>query len=59
MQEGRPLAFESHQLKGKELLKPIYVMKMLAILHAVKQWNPYLIHFKVKIDHDSMKYLFE
>jgi hypothetical protein len=24
MQEGRPLAFESSQLKGKNLLKPIY-----------------------------------
>ena len=31
---------------------------MLAILHAVKKWHPYLIgrHFKVKIDHDSLKY---
>jgi hypothetical protein len=24
MQEGRPLAFESNRLKGKNLLKPIY-----------------------------------
>ena len=34
---------------------------MLAILHALKQWFPYLIgrHFKVKIDHDSLKYLLE
>jgi hypothetical protein len=27
MQEGRPLAFESNQLKGKNLLKPIYLNK--------------------------------
>ena len=32
---------------------------MLAILNAVKKWCPYLIErrFKVKIDHDSLKYL--
>jgi hypothetical protein len=34
---------------------------MLAILHVVKKWHPYLIgiHFKVKIDHDSLKYFLE
>ena len=33
----------------------------MEILHALKQWCPYLIgrHFKVKIDHDSLKYLLE
>ena len=34
---------------------------MLAILHALKQWHPYLIgrHFKVKTIHDSLKYFLE
>ena len=34
---------------------------MLAILHALKKWRPYLMgrHFKVKIDHDSLKYFLE
>ena len=34
---------------------------MLAILHALKKWCPYLIgrHFKVKIEHDSLKYFLE
>ena len=34
---------------------------MLAILHALKQWHPYLIgrHFKVKTDHESLKYFLE
>jgi len=34
---------------------------MLAIFHAVKKWRPYLMgqHFKVKIDHDSLKYFLE
>ena len=34
---------------------------MLEILHAVKKWRPYLTgrHFKVKTDHDSLKYFLE
>jgi hypothetical protein len=34
---------------------------MLAILHVVEKWHPYLIgrHFKVKIDHDCLKYFLE
>jgi hypothetical protein len=61
MQEGRPLAFESRPLKGKDLHKPIYEKEMMEILHALKKWRPYLIgrHFKVKTDHDSLKYLSE
>ena len=58
MREGRPIAFESRPIKGKYLQKPIYQKEMLAILHALKQWRPYLLgrHFKVKTDHDSLKY---
>jgi len=37
MEEGRPLAFESSQLKIKNLLKPIYEREMLVILHEVKK----------------------
>jgi hypothetical protein len=61
MQEGRALAFESQPLKGKDLHKPIYEKEMMAILHALKKWFPYLIgrHFKVKIDHDILKYFLE
>ena len=61
MQEGRPISFESIQLKGKNLLKPIYEKEMLAILHVVQKRHPYLIgrHFKVKTDHDSLKYFLE
>ena len=58
MQEWRVLAFESQPLKGKDLHKPIYEKEMMEILHALKKWCPYLIsrHFKVKKDHDSLKY---
>ena len=61
MQEGRPIAFESHLIKGKYLQKAIYEKEMLAILHALKKWRPYLMgrHFKVKTDQDSLKYFFE
>jgi hypothetical protein len=61
MQEGRPLAFESRPLKGKDLHKPIYENEMMEILHALKKWCPYLIgrNFKVKIDHGSLKYFLE
>ena len=61
MQEGRPIAFESKPIKGKDLHKPIYEKEMLAILHALKQWRPYLIgrHFKVKKNDDSLKYFLE
>jgi hypothetical protein len=61
MQEGRPLAFESRPLKGRDLHKPIYEKEMMAILHALKKWCPYLIgrHFKVKTDHDSLNYFLE
>ena len=33
----------------------------MEILHALKKWSPYLIgrHFKVKTDHDSLKYFLE
>ena len=41
MQEGRPLAFESQPLKGKDIDKPIYEKEIMAILHALKKWNPY------------------
>jgi hypothetical protein len=61
MKEGRPLTFESRQFKGKNLFKPIYKKDMLAILHAVPKWCPYLIerNFKVKTDHDNLKYFLE
>jgi hypothetical protein len=34
---------------------------MMAIPHALKKWHPYLIggNFKVKTDHDSLKYFLE
>ena len=61
MQEGRPIAFESHPIKGKYLQKSIYEKEMLEIIHALNKWRPYLMgrHFKVKTDHDSLKQFLE
>ena len=61
MQDERPIAFESRPIKGKFLRKAIYEKEMLAILHALKKWRPYLMgrHFKVKTDHDSLKHFLE
>jgi len=61
MQEERPISFKSHPTKGKYLHKSIYEKEILEILHALVKWRPYLMgrHFKVKIDHDSLKYFLE
>jgi hypothetical protein len=61
MQEGRPLAFTSKQLSEKNMGKPIYENEMLAILHVVELWHPYLLgkRFQIKIDHQSLKYFLE
>jgi hypothetical protein len=61
MQEGRPLSFTSKQLSQKNLGKPIYEKEMLAILHAVELWRPYLLgqRFQIKIDRQSLKYFLE
>jgi hypothetical protein len=61
MQEGRPLAFTNKQLFERNLGKSIYEKEMLAILHAVDFWHPYLLGkcFQIKIDHQSLKYFLE
>jgi hypothetical protein len=57
MQEGRPLAFTGKQLSERNLGKPIYEKEILAILHAIDLWCPYLLGklFQIKIDHQSLK----
>jgi hypothetical protein len=61
MQEGRPLAFTSKQLSERNLGKSIYEKEMLAILHVVDLWRPYLLGkcFQIKTDHQSLKYFLE
>ena len=61
MQEGRLLSFTNKQLSEQNLGKSIYEKEMLAILHAVDLWRPYLLGklFQIKIDHQSLKYFLE
>jgi hypothetical protein len=61
MQEGQPLAFTSKQLSEKNQGKPIYEKEMLAILHAIELWRPYLLgkRFQIKTDHQSLRYFLE
>jgi hypothetical protein len=55
------LAFTSKQLSEGNLGKSIYEKEMLAILHAVDLWCPYLLgkHFQIKTDHQSLNYFLE
>jgi hypothetical protein len=61
MQEGRTLAFTSKQLSERNLGKSIYEKEMLAILHAMDLWHPYLLgqRFQIKKDHQRLKYFLE
>jgi hypothetical protein len=61
MQEGRPLAFTSKALSPLHLNMSVYDKEMLAVVHAITKWRPYLIgrRFQVRTDHRSLKYLLE
>jgi hypothetical protein len=61
MQEGRPLAFTNKQLSERNLGKSIYEKEMLAILHFVDLWHPYLLGkcFQIKTYHQSRNYFLE
>jgi hypothetical protein len=61
MQDDLPLAFTSKQLSNKHLGQSIYEKEMLAILHVVDLWSPYLLGqcFQIKTDHQSLKYFLE
>jgi hypothetical protein len=55
------LAFTSKQLSERNLGKSIYEKEMLAILHVVDLWHPYLLgqRFQINTDHQSLKYFLE
>jgi hypothetical protein len=60
-QEGWPLAFTSQYLSGRNRGRSTYEKYMLAILHVVHTWRPYLSghHFQIKTYHHSLKYFLE
>jgi hypothetical protein len=58
MQEGRPLTFTRKQFSDRHLGQSIYENEMLAILHAIDLWCPYLLGklFHIKTDHQILNY---
>jgi len=61
MQEGRPLAYYSHGLKGRNLLLSTYEKELLALVSAVQKWRHYLLghRFKIKTDQQALKHLLQ
>ena len=61
LQDEHPIAFTSKSLSGNNLSTSTYEKEMMAILHAVQKWQPYLLgnHLCIKIDHKSLKYFLE
>ena len=61
MQEKRPIAYASRQLKVHEKNYPTHDLELAAIVFALKTWRHYLYgaQFQVFIDHKSLKYLFD
>ncbi|XP_075669683.1 uncharacterized protein LOC142639376 [Castanea sativa] len=61
MQQGRPIAYHSQILKGKNLALSTYEKELLALVIAIKRWRAYLVGrpFTVKTDQQSLKYLLE
>jgi hypothetical protein len=55
------LAFTNKQLFERNLGKPIYKKEMLAILHVIDLWHPYLLvqRFQINTDHQILKYFLE
>jgi len=61
MQEKRPIAYASRQLKVHEKNYPTYDLKLAVVVFALKTWRHYLYwaQFQVFSDHKSLKHLFD
>ncbi|KAK8919251.1 hypothetical protein KSP39_PZI022114 [Platanthera zijinensis] len=61
MQGGRPIAFYSKALAPRTLGLSVYEKEMLAVIHAVALWRPYLLgrRSKIRTDHQSLKHFLE
>jgi hypothetical protein len=55
------LAFTSKAFSGRNLVRSKYEKEMMAILHAVHTWRPYLLGhvFYIKTNHHSLKYFLD
>ena len=61
VQEKRPLAFVSKALGPMKKAWSIYAREMLAMVHAVKVWRPYLLgrKFTIITDQQALRHLLE
>ncbi|KAJ0909643.1 putative nucleotidyltransferase, Ribonuclease H [Helianthus annuus] len=61
MQKGHPIAYISKALSPRHMSLSTYERELLAIIHAVQKWQPYLAHnhFVIKTDQHSLKYLLD
>ena len=61
MQDGRPIAYYSKGLKGKNLFLSTYEKELLALVLSIKKWRPYLLSkaFMLKTDQQSLRHLLE
>ena len=60
MQEGRVIAYASHQLQKHEVNYPTHDLELAAVVHALKIWRHYLLGNLCNIytDHNSLSYIF-
>jgi hypothetical protein len=60
MQEGRVIAYTSHQLWKHEVNYLTHDLELTAVVHALKLWQHYLLGNVCNIytDHKSLKYIF-
>ena len=59
--DGRPVAFFSQALHGRNILLSKYEKEMLALVLAIQKWQSYLLGqtFVVRTDHQNLKFLWE
>jgi hypothetical protein len=60
MQEGRVIAYASHQLRKHEINYLTHDLELAAVVQALKIWRRYLLSNVCNIftDHKSLKYIF-
>jgi hypothetical protein len=60
MQEGRVIAYSSHQQRPHEEHYPTHDLELVAVVHALRTWRHYLLGNVAHIftDHKGLKYFF-
>ncbi|XP_062005359.1 uncharacterized protein LOC133722489 [Rosa rugosa] len=60
-QRKHPIAFISKSLSPRNQLLSVYDKEMLAVMHAIDKWRPYLLghQFNIITDHQTLKHLLD